>query len=365
MRNDKYKKNLILLAMMGALVSGVTGCSDDGNDDESNPNSNGNSEPTLEFSSNVESSISGLAAGDAAENGERYDYSTLAVFDWKNYGDQTPKPRFAIVERHSDSATVVPLDQSIVNWSDEARGNDLEAICQIDDTYYLAAESGYYHDEDAGTYQYGRLFLIERDPTQGGLYSGLSLAATYQLTDDGNQSTYDDKSFEGLACAPSDSDDGSYNILLGDRGSGDLYWDKIHPMADITSDTAQVLELRHVGNIQAPLEWGTSRNISDLFYTEQWHYLYGVASLDPGDDSAPEGSEPNSTMYRSTSAFYLESDTFMQDMESSPHDIAIKAIHSFPDHKIEGITAYGTTGGMFYGSDDDTDANEYGLVKVQ
>ena len=363
MRNDKYKKNLLLLTVIGALVSGIAGCSDDDNGANSNSNSNGNSKPVFEFSSEVEMPISGLAAGDAAEDGEQYDYSTLAVFDWKNFGDQTPKPRFGVVERHGDSATVVPLDQSIVDWPEsEPRGNDLEAICQIDDTYYLAAESSYY--DDGVTHQYGRLFLIERNPTQGGLYAGLSVSAIYSLT--ATPSDYDEKSFEGLACARSDSDDGSYNILLGDRKSGDLYWDKIQPMADITSDTTQVLDLKPVGNIQASAEWGTSRDISDLFYTEQWHYLYGVASLDPEDDNAPEDStEPNSTMYKSAKAFYLESDTFMQGLESSPHEVAIEAVHSFSNHKIEGITAYGLTGGMFYGSDDDTDANEYGLVKVQ
>ncbi|MCG7491332.1 hypothetical protein MHN79_17735 [Vibrio sp. Of14-4] len=348
MRNDNYKKNLILLAMMGAFVSGVTGCSDDDEDKQA-----------LEFSSDVEMPISGLAAGDAAENGERYDYSTLAVFDWKNYGDQTPKPRFGVVERHGYSATVVPLDQSIVNWPDEARGNDLEAICQIDDTYYLAAESGYYHDKEADTYQYGRLFLVERDPTQGGLYSGLSLAATYQLTYDGNQSAYEDKSFEGLACAPSDSDDGSYNILLGDRESGDLYWDKINPMDDITSNKAQVLDLQPAGRIQASVDWGTNRNISELFYSSSGH-LYGVASFDP--DDSPES--PRATMYKSTDTFSLENDAFMQALTGLAN-IDVEAVHTFPNHKIEGITAYGTTGGMFYGSDDDTSANEYGLVKVQ
>lgn len=344
MRNDKYKKNLLLLAVMGALVSGIAGCSDD---DKS----------SLEFSSQVEMPISGLAAGDAAESGEQYDYSTLAVFDWKNYGDQTPKPRFGVVERHGDSATVVPLDQSIIDWPDsEPRGNDLEAICQIDDTYYLAAESSYYHDEDADTYQYGRLFLIARDPTQGSLYAGLLWAATYQLSND--PSIYNGINFEGLACAPSDSNDGSYNILLGDRESGDLYWDKIQPMADITSGTTQVLDLKPVGNIQAPVEWGTNRNISELFYSTTEHYLYGVASFDP--DESPDS--PRATMYKSTDTFYLESDAFMQYLTGN---IDVEAVHSFPNHKIEGITAYGTTGGMFYGSDDDTDANEYGLVKVQ
>lgn len=339
MRNHEYKKNLILLAMMGALVSGVTGCSDDDEDKQA-----------LEFSSEVEMPISGLAAGDAAENGERYDYSTLAVFDWKVRDEDAFKPRFGVVERHGDSATVVPLDQSIVNWPDEDRGNDIEAICQIDDTYYLAAESSYFKDK------YGRLFLIERDPTQGGLYAGLSLAATYKLTKD--PATYDGKSFEGLACAPSDSDDGSYNILLGDRESGDLYWDKIHPMNDIQSGTTQVLDLKPVGNIQAPVEWGTNRNISELFYSTTGHSLYGVASFDP--DESPDS--PRATMYKSIDTFSLENDAFMQGLTGS---VEVEAVHAFPNHKIEGITAYGTTGGMFYGSDDDTDANEYGLVKVQ
>ncbi len=330
--------------MMGAFVSGITGCSDDDEDKQA-----------LEFSSDVEMPISGLAAGDAAENGKQYDYSTLAVFDWKvreENGDIL-KPRFGVVERHGDSATIVPLEQAMVDWPiGEDRGNDLEAICQIDDTYYLAAESSYFKDE------YGRLFLIERNPTQGGLYSGLSLAATYKLTKD--PATFDGKNFEGLACAPSDSGDGSYNILLGDRESGDLYWEQINPMDGITSGTPIVLDFKLVGNIQASAEWGTNRNISDLFYTDKWHYLYGVASLDSGDDSVP-----NATMYRSTNAFYLESDTFMRGLVGTPQNIKIEAVRSFPNHKIEGITAYGTTGGMFYGSDDDTSANEYGLVKVQ
>ncbi|MBU2896591.1 hypothetical protein [Vibrio hepatarius] len=348
MRTEKYKKKLLLLAITGILVTGMAGCSDDDTQQ-------------LEFSATVDMPISGLAAGDTAENGEHYDYNTLAVFDWKNYGEETPLPRFAVIERHGDSATIEPLDQSIVNWPEsEPRGNDLEAICQINDTYYLAAESSYFYDDDEHAYKYGRLFLIERNPTQGGLYSGLSLAATYQLTN--NPADYDDKSFEGLACAPSDLDDGSYNILLGDRKSGDLYWDKINPMEDITTGTPSYLELERVGEAHAPEEWGTNRDISDLFYTDQWHYLYGVASFDPGDEVT---DSPNATMYRSSNAFYLENDLFMEGLVDSPQKITINAVHSFPHHKIEGITAYGLTGGVFYGSDDDTTANEYGLVKVQ
>ncbi|WP_099609320.1 hypothetical protein [Vibrio coralliilyticus] len=319
-------------------------------------------EQEFEFSAQVDSPISGLAAGDYAESGEIYDYNTLAVFDEKNKPGDENKPRFAIVERHGSNASVVPIDQSQVSWPPEQkRGNDIEAICQLNETYYLAAESSFYKGD------YGRLFLLEREPSQGGLSAGLRLVATYSQSSSPDE--LDGISFEGLACAPSNDNDDSYNILLGDRNSGGLYWENIHPLQDIAATGVIPLAIKKVGVITAPSSWSTSRDISDLYFSSSSHRLFGVASYDPEDKAldSKQNAQPHSMMYRTSHSFHLEDMAFMQSMASSGgnESLLIEPVHSFPNHKVEGITAFGATDGMFYGSDDDTTINEYGLVSVE
>ncbi|WP_159084369.1 hypothetical protein [Dongshaea marina] len=313
----------------------------------------------LEFSNHTGYAISGSAFGDSLEsidNSNMIDFDELVVFDEKNKDGSRETPRFGIVKRRDNIATIEPIEQLYVSWIEgEPRGNDLEAICRLSDSYYLAIESSYYKG------LYGRMFLLERDLAPGGLSSGLQLKAIYRIP------AVTDASFEGLACAKSSDDDGTYNILLGERESGDLYWGKIDP---IHSDSTfpkdyKNISYEKVGKIDIKSSWSSNRKVSDLFFDPYFNQLYGTSSYDP--DGKP-GASAHSTLYQSRSSFHLGSDVFMKNLantyaDKGEGDIATEQVLQFPTHKVEAITGFYQSG-MFYGSDDDNENNIVGMVRI-
>ncbi|WP_236689210.1 hypothetical protein [Photobacterium angustum] len=326
----------------------VTGCG--GSD------SNSSSDTTtkdIQISGSIDQSISGLALGNNNEDSKDnlHDY-VLAVLDYKNIPSEENKPRFVMLHMDKNGNPIVENINYPVEWSGHPKGNDLESICKLDDNYYLAAESGYYYDESAGDYLYGRLFLIHRNASldPDGLKSGLTVEKVYNIAS--NPENFANINFEGLACAPADDGSEKYNILLGDRESGVLYWDSIDSN-DFLDQSDETLHLEPVGKISAPKEWKTNRNISDLFYSPQDHHLYGAASFDS------KTSAHRSTLYRSSKAFNLEDTDFMKTLSPSSK-INIDKIIDFNEDKIEGITGYGLEKGMFYGSDNDNNNNTFG-----
>ncbi|PSV95095.1 hypothetical protein [Photobacterium angustum] len=346
MKYKKYSKKLLSLLILSSLGTSLIGCgsgSGGGDEDHSHSESHGSfdTQKTSFFP------ISGLALDNNEVTKNHLGDSSLAVFDYKNMDGEVDLPRFGTVRNQ----VVVEIPNSeITGLNDDEDGitNDLEAICKLDNTYYLAAESGYHQGK------FGRIFLIERDPTPKALDSGLTIVKTY--TQGINPDDFADASFEGLACAASTVVQGTYNILLGDRKSGKLYSTKIDPLEDSLTNGRTALDLKLVGQINAPSEWDTKRSISDLFYNTEEHTLYGVASSDPGDDSA---KQPHSTIYQATHPFHLEDDQFIQNI-SSPEKIDIKKLRDFPHDKVEGITGYNMKDGIFWGSDNDKKGSNNG-----
>ena len=355
--NCKYKKNLLLLLISATLVTGCGGSDSSSSSDNKNNN---------QFSDSISQSISGLALGNNNEDtkDKSHDYA-LAVFDYKNKkeNDEQDKPRFAIVHMNNKEKPIVEdiggiNDQEHVEWNDHPKGNDLESICKLNNNYYLAAESSYYHDKNTGKYLYGRVFLIHRslslDPD--GLINGtLEVKKVYNITN--KPEDFANVNFEGLACAPADDGSEKYNILLGDRESGVLYWDSIDSN-DFLDKSDETLHLKPVGKISAPKDWKTNRNISDLFYSPQDHHLYGAASFDN------KTTVHRSTLYRSSKVFELDNTEFMTAL-GPDSKVNIDKITDFKKDKIEGITGYSLQNGMFYGSDNDNNCsgcNTYGYI---
>ncbi|NRD72557.1 hypothetical protein HQQ94_04725 [Shewanella sp. VB17] len=337
------KTSLVLTTSIIALM--LAGCGSDDNSEN------------ISFESNINQPISGLAdgdkitdAGDAIEH--HADAENLAVFDDKFRDGTYDTPRFSIVSNNYDEVTVTSIPQTDVSWiTDEARGNDIESVCRLDKSHYLAAESSYYQEN------YGRMFLMERvSDTPNELYSGLKLKAIYSIPTD------EDASFEGLACTASVEKDGSYNILLGDRESGDIYWGSVNPLTDSTTAVNERInpDFQKVGNIHADESWDVNRDISELNYDIDTQKLLGVASYDPGDDVE---ETPHSTLYKTQDTFPLASNAAMAAMVISQPSIAIEELQSFPDHKIEAVTIF-KSNYLFYGSDDDTENNIYGMFTL-
>lgn len=342
--NCKYKKNLLWLLVSATLLTGCGGSDSNSSSDTTTKD--------IQISGSIDQSISGLALGNNSEDSKDniHDY-VLAVLDYKNIPNEENKPRFVMLHMDKNGNPIVENINYPVEWSGHPKGNDLESICKLDDNYYLAAESGYYYDKSAGDYLYGRLFLIHRDASldPDGLKSGLTVEKVYNIAS--NPENFANINFEGLACAQADGSE-NYNILLGDRKSGKLYWDSID-VNNFTNQEDDTLHLKQVGKISAPKEWKTNRNISDLFYSTQDHHLYGAASFDN------KTTVHRSTLYRSSKAFNLEDTDFMKTLSPSSK-INIDKIIDFKEDKIEGITGYGIQKGMFYGSDNDDNNNTFG-----
>ncbi|EAS66689.1 hypothetical protein VAS14_15269 [Photobacterium angustum S14] len=341
----KYKKNLLWLLVSSTLVTGCGG---------SDSNSSSDTTKDIQVSGSISHSISGLALGNNSEDSKDnlHDY-TLAVFDYKNTPSEENKPRFALLHMNKNGKPVVEEmgNTQQVEWNGHPKGNDLESICKLDDTHYLAAESGYYHDKKADKYLYGRLFLISRNASLDpeGLQSGLTVEKVYNIAS--NPENFANINFEGLACAQADGSE-NYNILLGDRKSGKLYWDSID-INNFTNQEDDTLHLKQVGKISVPKEWKTNRNISDLFYSTQDHHLYGAASFDN------KTTVHRSKLYRSSKVFELANTEFMAAL-GPDSKVNIDKIADFKEDKIEGITGYGIQKGMFYGSDNDDNNNTFG-----
>ncbi|PSV95034.1 hypothetical protein CTN01_05450 [Photobacterium angustum] len=340
----KYKKNLLWLLVSATLVTGCGGSDSNSSSDTTTKD--------IQISGSIDQSISGLALGNNSEDSKDnlHDY-VLAVLDYKNIPSEENKPRFVMLHMDKNGKPIVENINYPVEWNGNTKGNDLESICKLDDNYYLAAESGYYYDKSAGDYLYGRLLLIHRDASldPDGLKSGLTVEKVYNIAS--NPENFANINFEGLACAQADGSE-NYNILLGDRKSGNLYWDSID-VNNFTNQEDDTLHLKQVGKISAPKEWKTNRNISDLFYSTQDHHLYGAASFDN------KTTVHRSTLYRSSKVFELKNTEFMAAL-GPDSKVNIDKIADFKEDKIEGITGYGIQKGMFYGSDNDDNNNTFG-----
>ncbi|EAR53998.1 hypothetical protein SKA34_07508 [Photobacterium sp. SKA34] len=346
--NCKYKKNLLWLLVSATLLTGCGGSDSNSSSDTTTKD--------IQVSGPIGQSISGLALGNNSEDSKDnlHNY-VLAVLDNKHTSNEENKSRFALLHiDKNDQPIVEEMDNAQqVEWNGNTIGNDLESICKLNNDYYLAAESGYFHDKNTDNYLYGRIFLIHRSASldPDGLINGiLEITKVYNIAN--NPKDFANVNFEGLACAKANDGTDNYNILLGDRESGKLYWDSINSN-DFTAPDSETLELKQVGEIKAPQDWRTNRNISDLFYSTQDHLLYGAASFDN------KTTVHRSTLYRSSKAFKLESTPFMEAL-GPDSKVNIDKIADFKEDKIEGITGYGIQKGMFFGSDNDNNNNTYG-----
>ena len=133
MKYKKCSKKLLSLLILSSLGTSLIGCGSGGGDeDHSHSESHGsfNIETTSDFP------ISGLALDNNEVTKNHKDDSSLAVFDYKNMEGEVDLPRFGTLRNQ----VVVEIPNSeITGLNDDEDGitNDLEAICKLDNTYYL------------------------------------------------------------------------------------------------------------------------------------------------------------------------------------------------------------------------------------
>ncbi|USD43575.1 hypothetical protein J4N42_15470 [Vibrio sp. SCSIO 43135] len=249
----------------------------------------------------------------------------FAVYDEKHTlgnDPDTEPPRFSVIVNNGEGQLMVnDIDNSKVDYGNQLPANDLEGICRLSDNHYVALESSYYQGN------YGRLLVLDYTPANQ--QQTITIKAAIDLP------TQDGLNFEGIACEESIVGE-SYNIMIGDRNSGQLWLSKI---LKEQFDYGVLAPFHQVTTVDtSSLNGSINRPISELHSLNG--KIYGFATFDDGDPAS----------FRSV-LYQLDIDlTDESQITNLPPTVVSEQIITTEGNKMEGLTALSST--LLLGSSD-------------